>query len=333
MKNIPKFASRLLVLGILWLVSVFFLLMANPIYAYEHDLRVSGILASPNPLECPSEISTQLLVKGTDDDTIENGDVQIAISSQLNGGSWQNVGEILVTRNELDIPFRKDAVWPNDFTSQPNNSIQFRPMMQGTYRFKGQVKYSLDQNSSNDFRESSSYSVNSVCWVPPTIPCTLGWDMRSRIGKIYCPGRQPPPDLCKKYPQLCPFNDICKRFPKLCPSYDICEKIPELCPTLSTPFCQLHPELCPYIGDIEVLFNDQFQSLGLSMLDENNRVVSSVEKLKKPIRDGNRLYTKRMTFFKEAAHRYNFRVLPGGVTTEGKKLPGYFKINPLKEKR
>lgn len=316
----------------IFFISIVILFITNPVFAIDHDLRVSGILASPNPLECPSEILAQLLVKGTEDDSIENGDVKITVSSQLNGGSWQNVGNILVTRNELDIPFRKDAVWPNDFDSQPNNSIQFRPTMQGTYRFKAQLKYSLDQNSSNDVRESSAYAVNAVCWVPPISPCTLGWDIGSRIGKIYCPGRQPPPDVCKKYPQLCPFNDICKKYPKLCPWPDICEKIPELCPTHSTPFCQLHPELCPYIGKIEVLFNDQFQSLGLSILDESNRVVSSVEKLKKPIRDGKRVYTKRMIFFKEADQRYNFRVLPGGVTTEGKKFPGYYKVNPLKER-
>ena len=295
-------------------------------WAIDYDLKTSGVWATPNPLQCPSRINAQLLILGEKDHEIECGDVKIDVEFQMDGGAWNPVGDIAVCRQESDTPFLRFKVWPNDFDSNPNNSVEFRPTRTATYRFRATSSYSRDQDSSNNARTSSSYSAGQIC-VPQG--CWL-----TSSGLVICPLPDPLKEIKEAFDDR--IRQVCKKYPKLCPrppfEVDPCERYPRLCPVFgggSDPFCGNFPELCPWFGVVEVLFDDRVNGLKLAISTKSGKLVAKMQKLRRPIKDGKGVYTQRLRFLKSKDETYYLTFWPGNRTKFNKNLPFPVRATPL----
>lgn len=296
-----KTLQKFIYFGVFLIFGFLFMLFPNNALAVEHDLRLSGI--SVESLEgCRYLISVQIFVIGTNDYEIESGDVTIQISYQKNEGAWTSSGYIVVTRDEMDFPFRQWAVWPIDFDSEPNNTTIFDPPCNGEYRFKATIIYGLDQNPGNNERESSSVSVTCAgeCGsrryddyhliIDDLLIAVVGGDIIK--------------DLCIKYPRLCPWR----------------------------PLHDFLPPLPPFEGEVEILFDNRINHLDLAVITKSGIIISKMEQLKKPIIVGGTKYNQRLKFSKSKDMVYHLMYWPTKEITVTGKLPFPILVRPLKQK-
>lgn len=294
--------QKFIYFGVFFIFGLLFILFPNNALAVEHDLRLSGIIVES--LEgCRYLISVQILVIGTNDYEIESGDVTIQISYQKNEGAWTSNGYIVVTRDEMDLPFRQWAVWPIDFDSDPNNNTIFDPPCNGEYRFKATIIYDIDQNPGNNERESSSVSV------------TCAGECRSWIGTLT---------------EFAGLKALEKAMRGGYIIWKLCEEHPEYCPFVH--ICDLDPRLCQVRGEMEILFDNSINHLKLAVITKSGIIISKMEQLKKPIIVGDIKYNQRLKFSKSKDMVYRLTYWPTKETRVTEKLPFPIIIRPLKQK-
>ena len=282
----------------------------------DHDLKVSGVWAEPDPLSCPSRVCAKILAKGYDDDAVESGQVEISFQYQHVGSpKWVAIGAILVTWDEWENGLAQNQFWPSEYYSDGNgNCVEFEPAP-GSYRFRATVAYLstagfTDGDPSNNRREGASvYSTGLSCFrlEPPSVGCgLLGKDRRG--WRVWCGDRPriPPELICQKIPDLCePIG---------------CDLFPEFCGAFRIDLCKFDP-LCGDPGLVEVLFDASDNGLDVLVADRSGDIVARMETLRRPITVEGVTFGQRLRFHRSPGESYSLTVRPGKETGRNRTLP------------
>jgi hypothetical protein len=286
-------------------------------WAQAHDFAVIDVWAEPDPLDCPSTVSVTLLILGDLDWQFVSGAVSVDFKYQKDGGTWQPVGSLEVTRAPSDVAFAKWQSWPASFLSHPTNGVEFMPLGAGNYRFSADVIYPPGTPPEpggyqrTDHLESDTYSTDGCA---PSVG-QIGSDCilvqsTTPDGRAFC---------LEDLPKLIAVGEEIRDL--LCDGRLPEAPQPPECRGGIAPICQLVP--CPvlFTRPLEILFDDRLNSLNLSIVNQDGKRVAVAERLRIPIREGERLFTKRLTFQPSRDQTYYLAFWPGTGTRRGVILP------------
>ena len=181
--HVSSYAIRRTAWAVIILVAALFL-GAQQSQAQDYRLEIWTVWADQNPLECPSRVSAMVLALGDKDYEIQSSEATIRFWYQKDGGQWNRIEDLPIEWEPSDGGLYKN-VWPRDFPSAPTNSVEFRHIGPGSYRFKAETVYpSYITNGVASSQESGDYQAAGICVRPP--PCVFSTTTTSGNFRVLC---------------------------------------------------------------------------------------------------------------------------------------------------
>jgi hypothetical protein len=265
-----------------------------------------------------------VLALGDKDYEIQSSEATIRFWYQKDGGQWNRIEDLPIEWEPSDGGLWKN-VWPRDFPSAPTNSVEFRHIGSGSYRFKAETVYpSYITNGVASSQESGDYQAAGICKIPPP-PCiflttTTGDTLRQCI--------------------LVDFDNINKAHLAIFRKLDLlCIRFPEIpgCggggwgggidPCIFGLQCP-DPLVNPF--PVEVLFDNRINKFNLAVIDLKGTVVAEMGQLPRPVKIGGSTYNQRLQYIARPGEEYRIIYWSSGKIKTGEQMPFPLLIRPMK---
>jgi len=324
--------SKSFIGGALLILNAVLFCVAGSAWALDHDLHMTGVYTADSSgsltqsLACnsPEKVCAIIHVNGDLDNRFNSGQATIKLSARVTGSdTWEDLGSVPVTWQQNERSLDRGYTWPLDWQSHPNNCVDITSE-KPNYDLRAEVI--LPPDSPDQYPNDNSLTVSAIttCSVPP--PGCLQLPNNKIICRESCPDQLKP--LCDEGWNLCRIN------PKLCQPHDICKQFPEVCLPHQCSGHLCGPGLCPKCGSgpVEVLFDDNQNSLSMAAVNNKGEIVATMQKLKKPIREGSIRYNQHLTFVAQPDTTYKLIFVSTKNTPLNKEMPFNYRVKGTPKK-
>lgn len=296
-----------------FLISVSFYTLPNiAISGTPNDAILDDIAVSPDPVQAGSNCNNALSAKlrSNGDDVIPPGAIKISFSyrdANASQAQMTPIGDLTVNYDpNADGPFAITRVWPDDFPSATNKSLNWQPPINiASFLITANAQFidpsKIDSYPGNNLRPKTFSAVNTLCQttVEP-IDCAKHPAMCPKPCVLF-------PDLCK--PQVI---NICKTHPNLCNPICIgpgCNKICPGCPPLPDP-CPDCPIEFNKRDWVELLSIDTDKTMFIRVVNQAGETIATMKALQKPLTIGKQTFYQGVRFKPEQNAIYNVVAIP-----------------------
>lgn len=293
-------------------------ILSSAALAQDHDLVMEAVSATPDPLQrgCSAALSASFRVNGLDDFDVPSGGVKINFkwadgSLDPATASWTNINDLGVTLAAGEV-LAITQVWPDDFTAAGTSLGWTVPSTPASVHIRAEVGYTdtsiVDAEIADNVLVETFPTAEGSC--PPVAPTCV----RGPLNLWICWK-----DIFEIDPRI--VTELrCLTNPEECFR-------PPLCRWVDCPPC-LNGLSCPP-EPFELLIAAQSPELRISLI-AGNQEIARAEPMKRPIRDGNRVFNYRLVFTPEKKVAYRIGIMPGKGTKLGVPLTIDTSIRPLR---